>query len=132
MTAPVLDAHALLVYLEREAGFEKVVECFERALADGDTLPMTAVNAGEVLYIVRREEGVEKLGEVEAVLRSLPIAFVEVDIGLAREAARFKARGKISYADCFALALASMKKVPLLTGDPEFSAVEQEIEIEWL
>ena len=108
------------------------MECFERALAGGDTLPMTAVNAGEVLYIVRREEGVEKLGEIEAVLRSLPIDIVDVDIGLAREAARFKARGKISYADCFALALASKRGVPLLTGDPEFSAVEQEIEIEWL
>jgi predicted nucleic acid-binding protein len=38
----------------------------------------------------------------------------------------------MSFADCFAAALAKQKKALLLTGDPEFRQVEQEIAIDWL
>ena len=87
---------------------------------------MTAVNAGEILCIVRREEGVEKPGEVEAVLRSLP-ADSSTQTLVSRARRRGSNPGKISYADCFASALASKRRVPLLTGDPEFRAAGQEI-----
>ena len=129
---PALDAHALLVYLEREEGFDKVKGHFARALDDGTSLSMTTVNLGEVLYIVRREQGETKADEIEGVIRSLPIALVAADLDLAREAARFKADGGLSYADCFAAALASLRQTSLLTGDPEFKKVEGEVQIEWL
>ena len=132
MPAPALDAHALLVYLEREEGFAKVRDHFTHALSEGDLLPMTTVNIGEVLYIVRREQGATKADEIEGVIRPLPIVLVDVDLILAREAARFKAAGGLSYADCFAAALASLRQISLLTGDSEFEKVETEIEIEWL
>jgi predicted nucleic acid-binding protein len=35
-------------------------------------------------------------------------------------------------ADAFAVALAKEKKAQLVTGDPEFKAVEKEIRIQWL
>jgi predicted nucleic acid-binding protein len=38
----------------------------------------------------------------------------------------------MSYADCFAAALAKQKKALLLTGDPEFKQVDSEITIDWL
>jgi len=38
----------------------------------------------------------------------------------------------MSFADCFAAALAKQKKALLLTGDPEFKQVEQGITIEFL
>jgi predicted nucleic acid-binding protein len=38
----------------------------------------------------------------------------------------------MSYADCFAAALAKEKKTDLLTGDKEFKQVESEIGIRWL
>ena len=132
MTVPVLDAHALLVYLEREDGFETVREWFSRALSLGEALPMTVVNLGEVLYVVRREHGAAKAEEIEQAARTLPIELVDVDLVLTRDAARFKAAGGISYADSFAAALASQRKAGLLTGDPEFRAVEGEIGVEWL
>ena len=132
MSIPALDAHALLVYLEREAGFAKVKDYFTRALSDGNLLPMTTVNVGEVLYIVRREQGADKAVEIESVIHSLPVALTDVDLELSREAARFKAAGGLSYADCFAAALASLYQIPLLTGDPEFKVIEDKIEIEWL
>ena len=51
----VLDAHGLMVYLEREAGYEVVKSILERALEGHVSLLMTTVNVGEVLYIVLRE-----------------------------------------------------------------------------
>jgi len=62
----------------------------------------------------------------------LPIEIIDVDIQLAREAARLKAYHKISYADCFAAALAKLHKGEVITGDKEFKAVENEIKIVWL
>lgn len=128
----VLDAHALLVFLEREPGFEKVKSLFVAALEEDSDLLMTSVNFGEVYYIVLREFGEKKVGEVEKIIRTLPIEMVDVDMQLAREAASFKAAKKISYADCFAAALAKLRKGEVVTGDKEFRALEGEVKISWI
>ena len=47
-------------------------------------------------------------------------------------AAKIKAGHSLAYADCFAVATAAAEDASLLTGDPEFKAVESFIEIEWL
>jgi uncharacterized protein len=57
---------------------------------------------------------------------------VDADLHLVRQAATFKATKKMSYADCFAAALAKLRNAELVTGDPEFKAVEGEIKIGWL
>jgi hypothetical protein len=54
------------------------------------------------------------------------------DLRLARQAAVFKASYRLSLADAFAAALAKEKKAELVTGDPEFKALEKEIKIVWL
>ena len=130
--AAVLDAHALMVYLEREAGFESVKSLFARSLEDNSPLLMTTVNVGEVFYIALRERGSSKAEEIERTIHTLPIDIVNVDLDLAREAARFKARKKMSYADCFAAALAKTHRTELVTGDPEFKEVESEISVQWI
>lgn len=128
----ILDAHGLLVFLEKETGFEKVESFFVSAVEKGNYLLMTTVNFGEVYYIVLRECGQEKAHEIEKIIRTLPIDIVDVDLQITREAARFKAAKKISYADCFAAALAKAYKGELVTGDKEFKALEKEIKISWL
>ncbi|MBA3505068.1 MAG: PIN domain-containing protein [Betaproteobacteria bacterium] len=47
-------------------------------------------------------------------------------------AGTFKARHRMSYADCFAAALAKHRKSDLVTGDKEFKQVEGEVSIRWL
>jgi predicted nucleic acid-binding protein len=47
-------------------------------------------------------------------------------------AAILKAHKKMSYADCFAAALAKLKKAELVTGDKEFKEVEKEVKILWI
>jgi predicted nucleic acid-binding protein len=47
-------------------------------------------------------------------------------------AADFQARYRMSLADAFAAALAKEKKAELVTGDPEFKALEGEVKIRWI
>jgi predicted nucleic acid-binding protein len=127
----VLDAHALMVYFEKEPGFDKIVKIFSQSLEHNNVF-MTTVNAGEVIYIVLRECGDQKAAEIETLISRLPITIVPVSMDLARQAARFKAFKRMSYADCFSAALAKEIKARLVTGDKEFKKVEDEIAIEWL
>ena len=128
----VLDAHAVFVYLEKEPGYEKVRDVLTRAAETGKHLFMTSVNWGEVYYGTKRKKGEEIAEEVLKVLDSFPIEIVDVDKTLAKQAGAYKAEKKMSYADCFAAALAKVKKGELLTGDKEFKEVEGDIKILWL
>jgi len=128
----VLDAHALMAFLEKEPGYEVVKAMFVSAVEKDESLFMTTVNFGEVYYVVMRECGTEKAKEIERVVESLPIEIVDVDLGLAKEAAGIKAKKKMSYADCFAAALAKIRKCDIVTGDREFAEVEKEVKIVWL
>ena len=65
-------------------------------------------------------------------MRALPINLVEANKELTLQAARLKAFHKMSYADCYAAALAMKKKCELMTGDKEFKQVEKEIKIRWI
>jgi predicted nucleic acid-binding protein len=130
--AKVLDSWALMCYLEQEAGYEKVIDLFEQATHSSKPLLMCMVNWGEVYYQIMRRLGEAKAQEIERLIRSFPIHLVEADQDLTREAARFKAAKRMSYADCFAAALAKTKKAELVTGDKEFEEVEKEVKILWL
>jgi len=132
MTTIVLDAHALMAYLEGEPGADRVSALLTDAAAGKIRLLMTVVNIGEVYYIVLRERGEDALARVKAALAMLPIDMVDVDLPLVAAAAAFKARRHMSYADCFAAALAQTHGADIVTGDPEFHSVEDEITVRWL
>ena len=130
--AKVLDSWALLSYLEREPGYEKIIDLFERAVESSRPLLMCIVNWGEVYYQVARRFGEQKAQEIEKLIQILPITLVEANKELTREAARVKATKRMAYADCFAVALARLRKAELYTGDPEFKVVEKDIKVVWL
>ena len=128
----VLDSFALLAFLRGEAGEEKVAALLERAGLRDAPLHMTEVNYAEVKYIVMRKDGEDRWKEIAGELPALPIEFHPATRALADVAADFKARYKLSLADAFAAALAREKKAELITGDPEFKALDKEIKIAWL
>ena len=128
----ILDAYALLVFLEKEAGSEKIESLFVSATEKNNYLLMTTVNLGEVYYIVLRECGSEKTLEIEKIIKTLPIEIVDVNWILAKEAACFKAANKLSYADCFTAALAKLQKGEVITGDKEFKAIENDVKVVWV
>ncbi len=128
----VLDAYALMVYLEKESGYEKIKDLFVKAAESGKDLLMTTVNWGEVFYTLVRDYGVDEAERIQRSIETLPIEFVAADIELTKQAAIYKAAKKLSYADCFAAALAKLHKGELITGDKEFKIVENEIKIGWI
>jgi ribonuclease VapC len=93
---------------------------------------MTDVNYAEVKYSIVKKDGAEAWEEAAKILQGLPIDFHSTSRPLADTAADFKARFKMSLADAFAAALAKEKKAELVTGDPEFRALEKEIKVNWL
>ncbi len=128
----MLDSYAVLAFLFREPGHEKVLELFDKAAAADQPLFISAPNWSEVRYQVERKVGFQKWAEVRTKLLGLPIDIVAADQSSAEMAGELKATRKMSLADCFCAALAKQKKADLYTGDPEFTAVENEIKIMWI
>jgi uncharacterized protein len=128
----VLDSHSLIAYLENETGVEKMIELLRVARDSGKTLLLSVVNWGEVYYITLREAGRERAEAVAHLISTLPIQVVPVDLDLTKQAAEFKACKRMSYGDCFAAALAKLRKAELVTGDEDFKQVEKEVKILWI
>lgn len=128
----ILDASALVTYLWKQSGYEKVQDFLTKATDDEKRLLMTTVNLGEVYYLLLRDHGLEDADKILKIIETFPIDFVEVDMRLAKQAAVYKAAKKLPYADCFAAALAKLHKGEVLTGDREFKAVESEVKIIWV
>ena len=130
--AYVLDSWAVLAYLEDEPAGESVANLIIEANETGQPIYISTVNAGEVWYILAREVSESAADQALEELSHLGVQMAEATWPLARAAAIFKAKGKISYADCFAAALALEKKAELITGDKEFRQVEAQVRIHWL
>jgi predicted nucleic acid-binding protein len=128
----VLDSYSLIAYVEGEAGKDTMIEIFRSARDSGKACLLSVVNWGEVYYITLREAGQERADQVAHLISTLPIHIVPADLDLAKQAAIFKASKKMSYADCFAAALAKHRRVELVTGDNEFKEVEKDVKILWL
>lgn len=125
----ILDASALMAYLEKEPGYEKIKDLFIEATANGGSLLMSTVNWGEVFYILIRNYGFNEAQSIQHIIETFPVELIPVDVALAKQAAVYKATKKLPYADCFAAALAKPHNGELVTGDMEFKLVEDEIRI---
>jgi len=131
--APLLfDSHALLKLFQKEAGHEKVARMLVQAKRLGTPKYMNAINLGEIIYATKRAFGDQKKIEVLAHVERLGIRILPVPNGLVFRAAEYKACFSMSFADCFALASAVEHGAVLVTGDPEFRAVEHIVTIAWV
>jgi len=129
--AYVIDAQPLVVFIKREAHWQRVSDAISASARGSFDLRLTAVNAGEVVMATERELGPSAAQGALAGLQQWTDV-IDVDLELGARAGWFKLRGGISYADCFAAALAHRDGIPLITGDPEFRRVEDVIRIAWL
>ena len=128
----ILDASALVAYLWKQSGYERVQDFLTKATGGEKKLLMTTVNLGEVYYLLLRDHGSEDADKILRIIETLPIDFIEVDMRLAKQAAVYKATKKIPYVDCFAAALAKFQKGEVVTGDKDFKAIENEVKIAWI
>ena len=128
----VLDAWAVLAYLNNEPAAQAVRHVLRRAKRREIVVLFSIINYGECMYVVERAKGLEAAQAAANIIDQLPLHVVPADRALVFEAAHLKARYPISYADAFSAALAKQNRAPLMTGDPEFKAVEPEVAIHWL
>lgn len=128
----VLDTFAVMAYLRRETGGAAVRDLLRRARNKEVALSLCLVNYGEVLYMTERKGSLEAAKEAIRFVEQLPLKVAPVDRALTFAAAHVKAHYPISYADAFAVALAQELDATVVTGDPEFRAVEGLVAVKWL
>ena len=133
MATKVLDSWALVALFNEEPAAEEVEKLLHAATAGRHTLLMHVINWGEIYYTTMRRGGESAARSIAADIAQMPINIIEsANFDLVRQAAAFKATKKLSYADCFAAALARIRRAEFVTGDPEFRAMEGELKIGWL
>jgi uncharacterized protein len=136
MATMVLDAHALMVLFNDEPGADEVEKILLKAESGNPRLLMSVINWGEIYYSIMRGASRELADSKSHEIAGMRIELIPADardLELVRQAAVFKATKKMSYADCFAAALAKTQDAELVTGDREFKVVENELKkIRWL
>ena len=135
MPAPprkLLDSYAILALLADEDGAERVAELLRHAIETDVPLLINEINVGEVYYIVGRHRSLTDAERALDHMRTLPLEVVANGFEDVLDAARVKATHAISYADAFAVATAARFGAGVVTGDREFEAVEELVEVEWI
>ena len=128
----ILDSWAVLAYLEEDSGAERVEAILREAEKEACQAYLSLINLGEVLYITEREQGLVKAQAALAAIDQWPVEILPIERETVLEAAHFKAQYPLAYADAFALAAAQSLDGIVVTGDPEFKAVEDLVQVEWL
>ena len=128
----VLDSYAALALFGDERGAIRVEEILRQAEIGEVQVAMSLINLGEIVYIIERRWGPEKLRSMLAYLEEAPFSMVEANKERVLEAAHIKAHYPLAYADAFAIALTRELNAILLTGDKELQAVSNFVSIEWL
>ena len=128
----VLDSFAMLAFLDGEDGAERVAEILSQCATQNARACLSWISLGEVLYIVERERGLHTAQRILAAIEQLPLELLTASREAVLGAAHVKARFPLSYADAFVVAAAQQHGAVIVTGDPEFAAVESIVSVEWL
>jgi len=128
----VLDASAVMAFFEDRPGAETVEKLLAKAAERQQFLLMSVINWGEVYYSVWRTRGEDAANEKLRELAQLPIEVVDVDMPTTKLAASLKAQHNLPYMDCFAAALAELRKASVVTADEDFRCLKLTKAIQWL
>jgi ribonuclease VapC len=128
----VLDSFPLLAYLQDEPTASRIEKLLDNAGKEKCRLLLCIINLGEILYITERRGGLVKAQDTLALIQQLPIEILPADEQTVFAAAHIKANYTISYADAFVAAIGIQENATLITADPEFHAVEEIVDVEWL
>ncbi len=133
MVTFVLDASAILRYLDGEAGGERV-ETILLAHAEGfGMVVVSAINWGEVAGILFKRHGLESANSVLRHLRALNFEIVPATAERSERASRIRIQRNLPYADAFCVELASdSTDHVLVTADFDMKPAENEVHIEFL
>ncbi len=123
----ILDACALIAFLNDEPGADKVENILQKAKRDNCVIYINKLNVLEIYYGVFREDGNEKAEEILTKIIALPITIIdELKDSVFKEAGRLKATYRISLADSIALAETKIREAQIITADHhEFDTIDK-------
>jgi predicted nucleic acid-binding protein len=128
----VLDASALLRFIEDGPGAGRIEDLINQAESGRAILSVSSINWGEVYYVIYRTEGPDQAESFSAQFSILPIDVIEADRSRAERAGEFRGKFRLPYADAFAAALTAEKAASLVTADYDFKDVDEVISVEFL
>jgi len=128
----VIDSWAIVEWTKGTQPARNLVASLLMEARDGSArLFMSAINVGEVYYVLRKHHAEEAAEKWRDLAGTLPVTFDLPNLDDIWEAASLKGRYPIAYADAFAAALAQKHRCPLLTGDPELLVIP-DLEVDWV
>ena len=127
----VLDSYALIAFFEDEPGADFVRSLLLEAESGSLKLVMCVVNLGEIWYSIARSVSPAQADALSEEIQGMSIEIVDADWRLTYQAAIFKSRGGLSFADCYTAALGKLRLAEVVTGDTEFQKLKGEITITW-
>ncbi|NBC64382.1 MAG: PIN domain-containing protein [Bacteroidetes bacterium] len=128
----VFDTWPLMALFDNEPSAPEVEKIITDSSRGDFKLSLSVINLGEIWYSYARIFSEPFADELRVKIKAMNFDIISVNWQMTQIAARFKVAGGISYADCFAAALAKSKDAPLVTGDREFEQLKDEIEIIWV
>lgn len=128
----VLDAYALLSYLDDGPGAERLRELMDQGRSHEVVLATSMINLGEALSVVERVRGLHNAQTALARLSDLPVRRYDASEDLTLLAAHYNSLRPVPYSDCFAIALARKLNGTLVTGNTAMQPAADLVKIEWL
>jgi len=128
----VLDANAMLDFVDAGPGAQRVRALLHEAHERRAAVVISVLNWGEIFYLLWQHRGEEKAHRTLAQLERLPLEIVPVDLAQALKAGEIKAVHKIPYVDCVAAALAVLQQATLVTSDRDFERLGRHFPILWI
>jgi predicted nucleic acid-binding protein len=128
----VLDASAMLDFVEDGPGAERVERLLQEAAPGGTRLLISVANWGEVFYHQWQQRGEQTARRTIAGLSRLPLEILPVDLAQAMKAGELKAVHKIPYVDCIAAALTALENATLVTSDRDFEKLGRNFPVLWI
>ena len=124
----VLDTSALMAFIEKEEGAERV-----RDILLGESIIIPWLSILEIVYISQRELGEEEALTRYALLKKLNANIIwDADEALLLNAARIKSTHSLSLTDSVIAAITTQHKATLLHKDPEYEQLQGAVEMEIL
>ena len=121
-----------MAWIQDQPAAGRFQRILERASSGAVELWISAINVGEVYYLLAKRLSPNSAEDFLKQFPSLPVKSVVPTEDDIIEAARLKGKYRISYADSFAASLAIQQGVELITGDPDFKRLSPLLALEWI
>lgn len=136
MISYILDACAFIAFLKDEEGHIIVDDIFKEAIDGKCEIYLHKATLLEVYYDFLRSSGKAFADQLLSSVAKQPIILVnKMDNRFIQSAGFYKATHKISFADSFVLALATIKKAIIISSDHhEFDTIEKSspLQFKWI